>query len=285
MEELVLGLGSLWRSSAPQSWQEYVQTVCLAHPIRDRLHEDPLTWRFFIRPRGHANDATTLDMIYFPREIDLSSVSPLGRELFRYTSSSLFCRAVRRRRWLLGQAIDQAASERETVRVASAGCGHLREVELSRAVLQGRVGEFIAIDRDREALDVVDQCYARLGITTLHGEVGNLIDGEVRPIDCDLVYCANLFDQLDQKTARSLCGALFRMLRPGGRLLVVNLLSGFRDCGYLQSFMGCDFHLRTEADMVDLLAEVPRSEVVVTEVRADNDESLVCLTARRGAAA
>lgn len=284
MGELVSGLASVWSASPPQSWREYVRSVCLSHPIRDRLHQDPLTRRSFARPRGYAVDATTLDMIYFPRETDLSGVSPLGRELYRFMSNSVFCQAIRRRRRALGRAIDQAAGEGEPVRVVSVGCGHLREVEFSHAVQQGRVDEFLAVDKDRDALDVVDQCYGRLGITTLRGGAGNLIDEEIRPVDCSLVYCASLFDQLSQERARALCGALFRLLKPGGRLLVVNFFSGLRDSGYVQSFMGCDFHLRTEAEMVDLLSEIPRPEIAITEVHADADASLVYLTVRRGAA-
>jgi hypothetical protein len=35
---------------------------CLRHPIAALLHQDPLTWRTFHKPKGYAGDATMLDL-------------------------------------------------------------------------------------------------------------------------------------------------------------------------------------------------------------------------------
>src|SRR5688572_8471324 len=43
------------KSSDPE-WSEYVE-VCLRHPVRELLHQDPFTARAFNKPRGYAGDA------------------------------------------------------------------------------------------------------------------------------------------------------------------------------------------------------------------------------------
>src|SRR5690349_4211574 len=43
-----------------QEWSRVVQ-LCLDHPMRQLLHQDPFTYRAFSKPRGYAGDAVLLD--------------------------------------------------------------------------------------------------------------------------------------------------------------------------------------------------------------------------------
>src|ERR1700730_8656601 len=51
--------GRRLRSSEP-AWTEFVG-MCLAHPLRELVHQDPFTYRTFSKPRGYAGDAVMLD--------------------------------------------------------------------------------------------------------------------------------------------------------------------------------------------------------------------------------
>src|SRR5438128_12228 len=48
--------------ASENNWNEFVQ-VCLSHPLRELLHQDPFTWRAYSKPRGYAGDAELLDFI------------------------------------------------------------------------------------------------------------------------------------------------------------------------------------------------------------------------------
>src|SRR5207344_1382702 len=45
------------------AWSEFAR-LCLDHPLRRLLHEDPFTYRAFSKPRGYAGDAVMMDYIY-----------------------------------------------------------------------------------------------------------------------------------------------------------------------------------------------------------------------------
>src|SRR5262249_18730203 len=158
-------------------WQEYAGD-CLNHPLRDLLHQDPFTHRAFAKPRGYAGDAVMMDYIYGLGETGdaAQEATPLGRAIFAYMSSRPSAKAVRYRRQLIAQTIDRVAS-RGSARVLAIAAGHLREVELSSAVQQGHLDEFIAIDQDPASLAVVARDYARFGVRTIEGSVRQILAG------------------------------------------------------------------------------------------------------------
>ncbi len=81
--------------------------------------------------------------------------------------------------WALSGLIDEVARETNRPRIFSIACGHLREAQRSSAVLDGRIGQFIALDQDRESLTVVQEEQARFGITPLHGSVKSLVTAKM----------------------------------------------------------------------------------------------------------
>ena len=52
------------RIAHPKGRWSALASDCLSHPIATLLHQDPLTWRTFHKPKGYAGDATMLDLIY-----------------------------------------------------------------------------------------------------------------------------------------------------------------------------------------------------------------------------
>ena len=281
MTELVEGLREIRDASEPTQWVSFVRSMCLTHPVRRIVHEDPFTWRSFSKPRGYPGDAATLDLIYFPAAADMDSLSATGRDVFRWTSSAPACEAVRNRRVVLARAIDEAAEEAARPRILSVACGHMREVELSKAIAAGLVGEVVALDQDASSLKVVEECYGASGIRAVPGSVRTLLRGANGFRDFDLVYSAGLYDYLSRDLAQRLTARLFSMVRPGGRLLIANFLPGIRDVGYMESYMDWNLIYRSESDMLDLLSEIPRGEIGRATLTVDDAQNVVFLQVRR----
>jgi hypothetical protein len=205
-----------------------------------------------------------------------SHSTSLGRAIFRFTCERPASRAVRYRRTLIANLIDGIA-EKGAARVLAIASGHLREVELSSAVRERRLEEFVAFDQDPASLEVVSREYGHLGVTAMQGSVRQILSGKVELGCYDFVYAAGLFDYLSEPAARALTYRMFAMLRPGGRLLVPNFLPGVRDIGYMEAFM--DWHLiyRDHATMRALAASLPSGEIADCELFNDSAGAIAFL--------
>jgi hypothetical protein len=265
------------REEEPEDWPSYAR-ACLRHPISRLLHQDPFTYRAFAKPRGYAGDAVMMDYIYGLGEAGEAArnATPLGRAILQYMDTRPSARGVRHRRRLIAGLIDRVA-EREDARVLAVAAGHLREVECSDAVQNGRLRQFVAFDQDEASLAVVARDYAHLGIQTMAGSVRQIVSGKARPGQYDFVYAAGLFDYLGGPVATALTCRMFDMTRPGGLMLIPNFLTGVRDVGYMEAFM--DWHLiyRNRADMMALAAALPRSAVADCQVFDDRDDAITYL--------
>ena len=65
-----------------------------------------------------------------------------------------------------------------------------------------------------------------------------------------------LNSRLQEKVAVKLTSLMFRMLRPGGKVLLTNFLPTVVDAGYMESFMGWDLIYRTREDLRDLARDI-----------------------------
>ena len=238
------------------------------HPLHDLLLESPFTRRAFEKPRGYAGDAELMDLIYGLRPT--GELSPLGGMLYGYEFDSPCFQSVRTRRAVLAREIDLAAVGQGTARVLSVASGHLREVEWSRAVRDGAV-TITAVDQDRESLGCIDRDYGRFGVETVAASVGDLLRRTVRFADLDLAYAAGLYDYLDDEVARALTWALFRTLRPGGRVLIANFTPDTYDAAFMETFMDWRLVYRTPEQVRSLADLIPADDVEAVEQFADDN--------------
>src|SRR5579863_1113496 len=155
MDELVEDLRAR-REEEPEDWPAYAR-ACQNHPIRELLHQDPFTYWAFSKPRGYAGDAVMMDYIYGLGEAKQAEqeATPLGRALFQAIGANPSVRAVRYRRQLIAGLIDRMAA-RANPSVLALAAGHLREVEISRAMRAGCVRSYVAFDQDQASLAVID---------------------------------------------------------------------------------------------------------------------------------
>jgi extracellular factor (EF) 3-hydroxypalmitic acid methyl ester biosynthesis protein len=274
MNELRTCLRSLRARLDADAWSTF-GAEARRHPLHGLLLESPFTRRAFLKPRGYAGDAVLMDLIYGTAPA-ARELSPLGGMLYGYEFDSPCFQSVRTRRAYLAREIDDVARERPGARVLSVACGHLREVEWSRAVREGEVS-ITALDQDRESLDLIDREYGRYGVCTLPGTVGDVLRRSLRFRELDLVYASGLLDYLENDLARALISGLFRMLGSGGRLLIANFTPDTRDAAFMEAVMDWRLVHRDEEGMRSLVSAIQESEIADLEQFRDDNGNITYL--------
>lgn len=249
------------RQGAPvQHWDSIIKPACDRHSITQIVLEDPFTRRAREKPRGYAGDAEMIDYIY--SQVAPAGTSDLGAQVFGFTTNAPSGQAVRWRLDFLAAEIDRVADRNPECRVLSLACGHLREVDRSLAVKQGRIAALHAIDQDPESLAVVRKDYAHLVcIQTHESSVRSLLKAGIPVDDLQLAYAAGLYDYLDDATARALTEQLFSALAPGGCLIVPNFLRTNFARGYMESFMEWNLIVRNRKEIEAIAAGLPADQI------------------------
>jgi extracellular factor (EF) 3-hydroxypalmitic acid methyl ester biosynthesis protein len=278
MENLIQGLKIRRQNCSDQEWAEIV-SMCMHHPIKGLLHQDPFTHRAFTKPRGFAGDAVLIDFIYGREEHWPlpEGTTDLGREIFDYTTSNPAPEGVRERRDFIANLLDRLVEEHDRPHVLSIAAGHLREVMLSSAVRRRKFGRFLALDSDTESLEEVDRSYSRYGVEVMAATIRLLLSNKTGLGEFDLVYSTGLFDYLQQTTAQRLTSVMFDMLRPRGQLLVANFLPGIADIGYMESFMDWKLIYRTRHEMLEVSANIPQAEIRDIRIFTEENQNIIFL--------
>lgn len=275
MQNLFSGLSQLKREARDEDWQQFASRDWQAHPVKSLVHQDPLTRRAFEKPRGYAGDAELIDFIYGLR--DLPQTSSTGAAIYGHMFEATAAKAVRARRDILAERLDAIADQVERPRVLAIACGHLREAQKSKAVAEGRIGEFIGLDQDRVSLALLGQEQSAFGVKPVHGSVKSILKGETTFQNFDFVYSTGLYDYLSQPIATNLTTKLFGMLKPGGQLLVANFLTGVPDVGYMETFMGWPLIYRTDDEMADVASGIDRAQIADCRTFRDPLQNIVFL--------
>jgi SAM-dependent methyltransferase len=249
LEQLLATL-NLWRDRAatPGEWQRAIALV-RAHSLHALLRQDPFTDRAFSKPRGYAGDAAMLDFCYDPPGSHLERVpTAVGAAILRFIHATASARGVRERRRILARAIDDAVQRTSIPTIVSVACGHARELDASRGFIAGAPLRFVALDQDEASLQRLQRCNDSR-IVPARTSVRDVLQGTLQLPACDLVYSTGLYDYLDDATATRLTQRMFDTLRPGGRLLVANMLPGVEMRGYMEAVMDWRLTYRSEAEL------------------------------------
>lgn len=238
-----------WALHGARGWKE-IRDYLLSHDVSEVLRRDPITRRSVEKPRGYAGDAVLLDLIYKGWE-GPDDPDDIGKAIHNYVFASPSCNAVRERRDILTRLVDDVAAERPQPRILAIAAGHLREADASSALAKGHIGEWIALDQDKESLAEVAR---RLGepVRTQQASVADIITGRF-PLDAfDLIYAAGLYDYLPATVAHRLTRRACLALKPGGRFLFANFASDVIDVGYMEGVMDWSLILRTADEMEEI---------------------------------
>jgi hypothetical protein len=274
MEELMAGLWWGRKNTSASEWRQFVSEVAEIHPLRDILREDPFTDHAVRRPHGYPGDAELLDYIYYGEEHRPSNgTTARGREIFQVLYQDPACRAVRARMRITAEKIDQVAA-RSPGRILSVACGHVREARRSRAIVDGQVSRFVALDQDPVTLDRVQRELGPYGVTTEQEDIKNLILKDPDLGEYDFIYSLGLYDYLSDKAARRLTAKLFSHLVPGGTLLIANVLPDMYGSGYMEAFMDWELIYRTRGELLGLLDSIEPGSYTVQAYREPNGNIL-----------
>ncbi len=270
---------------SPESWKQFTTMNCRHHPLLELLHQDPLSSRAFTKPRGYAGDAEMLDLLYAIEDGEtlpaLQRSSELGRRIYHATTNQAAARAVRSRRWIIIETLNELTARMAGPHVLSLACGHLREARHCSALLQGRFGRFVAADQDRESLAVVEREVGDLGVEAVATSVRTILKGPVSLGSFDFIYASGLYDYLSQAVAQRLTERLFAMLTPGGRLLLANFLPSSSSTAFMEAYMDWWLIYRTKAEMLNLVNTLPEEEMGYCHLFTEENENIVFLEVER----
>ena len=260
-----------------EEWQACIRQ-CREHRLLEMIHEDPFTGRAYKKPRGYAGDAELIDLIYGPEDrCAKPEASPLGLNIYQYTSAAPAAEGVRARRGFIADLIDGQAALKPGLDILAVAAGHLREAAMTAAVRRRRLGRFVALDADAVSLEEVQRSYGSYGVETVAAPFSQLITGRVALGQFDLVYTTGLYDYLNVSTGRRLVRTMFDMLKPGGQLVVANFMPGIRDVGYMEAFMDWRLIYRTRHDMTDLTMEIEEPEIRDLSLFTEESRNIIFL--------
>ncbi len=254
-----------------QDWIACVERIRRSK-VLNLVHQDAFTHRAFSRPRGYAGDAVMMDMIYSQEDdCALPEMSAIGRQVFDYTTKAAASSGVRARREFIAELLDASLRSSYSSRILAVASGHLREASMSSAVRRGRFESYLALDADKNSLEVVERDYGRYGVTTQLADIRKMLAGKLNLESFDLVYSTGLYDYLNEKTAQRLTYHLFSMLQPGGKLVIANFLPSIDDIGYMEACMDWFLVYRDRFEMMGLTRLIP--QVLISDVRVTTEEN------------
>ena len=277
MLRLLTGLHEVRNRVAPKVWEQLIP-LAQNHAIARHFHEDPFTRWSFEKPRGYSGDAGLLDFIYNHSSVQpmLEAASPMGKEVHAFTSQSPACVAVRERRDLLAQFVDDVASSRGgEAEILTIAAGHLREGSMSKALKEKTIKRWIALDQDPMSVGAVASEFAGTAVEAVNGSVRTVLTRGQSLGTFDFVYAAGLYDYLADEVAIKLSQRCLQMLKPNGTFLFANFSREVPDDGYMETFMNWALLLRSEEDMWRIMRAATEGLDVECSLRFGQNKNIV----------
>jgi extracellular factor (EF) 3-hydroxypalmitic acid methyl ester biosynthesis protein len=203
------------------------------------LLASPFVHRTLTKPLGYAGDYEMVNMMFCD---PFSGPSLFGKMVNLYALQLPPIVAHRNRidylqRTLQNEALRVAAKSGE-MKVFNMGCGPAQEVQrfIASSELANRA-HFTLVDFNDETLaytlrllgDLKRRHARRTGIRTVKKAVHMLVksvhraDDFMRPGQYDLIYCAGLFDYLNDLVCQQMMDIFYELLAPGGLLVATNV--------------------------------------------------------------
>jgi hypothetical protein len=221
------------------------KAICKSHPLTRLVLEDPYARRAVEKPRGYAGDAVMLDYIYRPEPV---GASPVGLAMHRATTGLSSAKSILWRRDYLARQISSAMERVSPAQILAVASGHMRELDFIPPLQQREALEITAVDLDQASLKECVQSYPGIDIRPIHSSAVTIRRARL-PETFHLVYCAGLFDYLNEATSEFVLAQLYRQLRPSGLLCVANFTPENHGRGFMEGFMDWSLILRNEQDL------------------------------------
>lgn len=238
-------LGGIFDLAARDDHILVFKAICKSHPLTQLVLEDPYARRAVEKPRGYAGDAVMLDYIYRPQPI---SASPVGLAMHQATTGLSNAKSILWRRDYLAKQISGAMERMRPTQILAVASGHMRELDLVDHPQKREALEITAVDMDRSSLKECMESYRGIAIRPVPSSAVTIKRARL-PQTFHLVYCAGLFDYLNEATSEFLLAQLYSQLLPSGLLCVANFTPENHGRGFMEGFMDWSLVLRNEHDL------------------------------------
>ncbi len=242
------------------------------------IRESPFLTRINVKPRGYAGDSVMMRMIYDNR---YEGASSFGKLLHAHPINCPAAQAVRNRRTLVARRLSEIVGNRSPVsgkrlQVLSVACGPARELrDILRTPEDCDRYRFALLDQDPAALtEAARQLHkqerslgARVRADFFRTSVRRMLaarDLDDRLGRFDFIYSMGLFDYLLAPVARGVLAKLYKLLRPGGELVVGNYHVDNPSRSYMEYWGDWSIRYRTEERFIDLIRGFSPADTEVT---------------------
>ncbi|HBF32322.1 class I SAM-dependent methyltransferase [Rhizobium sp.] len=274
---LGLNLHGLRAKSSPALWQHLIP-IAQNHKIAEYFLQDPFTRWSYVKPRGYSGDAQLIDFIYGHPSLDeqIAKSSAIGLALYETNRNSSASIAVRERRDLLTQHVDEIAGSRGAdAEILTIAAGHLREANRSVALREKGIKRWVALDQDPLSVGSIRRDFADTCIEAVDGSVRSLLTNAHDLGTFDFVYAAGLYDYLNDKVSIKLTRKCLEMLKPNGVFMFANFAEDIIADGFMETFMNWALLLRTEQDMWRIIHSSAAKDEFECHVRFGANRNIV----------
>jgi len=222
--------------------------------------------RCFEKPRGYAGDYLMMEGVcHKPQD----AATPMGRwlDLWFHDYFPPFVSVRNRRNMVAGILSDEHS--RGAKRVLNVACGSAPELALLGNRL--RFAEVALLDQDAEALAFaksrLDNDGSSSTIRTICTSIRQLVEStdDVGSAQFDVVYSMGLYDYLSLSQARKLTSTLWRLVAPGGLLMVGNFQGHHWARYVMEAVMEWFLIYRDDDDMKLLGSSLPGAHLNVIQ--------------------
>lgn len=211
--------------------------------------------RWYTKPSGYAGDYFTIELMY--QKIP-NGVGNLGKMLDHCFLNIPPVKAVQNRRGLLAKEILDIIKSKPTeeVHITSMACGPAREIfDVYQMVDHPKKLRVNLIDIDEKAIEFVKREAEQFGILdNINLVKANLIylaRGRINIefLPQDLVYTIGLIDYFTDKYVLSLINYIYKILKPGGKVILGNFYSESQYKAFMDYLLEWKLIHRNEEDM------------------------------------
>jgi extracellular factor (EF) 3-hydroxypalmitic acid methyl ester biosynthesis protein len=220
-----------------------------------------------LKPRGYAGDSEMMRMIYLNDYVGNSTFSKL---MHKHAVEHPAAQSVRNRIVLIAEllqkdCINSGFTSREKMKVLSVGCGPALELqEVLKSSHDCEKYHFTLLDQDSLALSEATALISEIEKKFTRKVCANYIECSVRTIifasklqqklgPFHFIYSMGLFDYLATPVAKAVLRNLYRLLVPGGRMVIGNFHVMNPSKYYMEYWCDWVLYQRTEEEFKALL--------------------------------
>lgn len=244
----------------------------------------PFMHRAFNKPLGYAGDYLMVDMILrSPYEGPTSYAKIVNTVALRTDTAEAHRNRIIELTQLLENEARRVSELRQPLRVLNIGCGPAVELQrfIAKSWLSDKV-DLTLVDFNEPTLEFAETQLREIArehsrateMQFVHRSVHDLLKQASGAQDApqekyDLVYCAGLFDYLNDKVCSRLTELFYRWLSPGGAVMVTNVHADQPVRGFMEHLQEWSLVLRNEQQMVGLAPDRPQERVYVDKTGAN----------------